>query len=57
MTGRYIAASEPVDTAPARRAGCQSSSAERNPAPSGLRGGVVLHGDAARGAWLSRDAS
>lgn len=56
MTSDYIAAPEPLDTAPARRAGRRSSAVERNPAPSGLRGGLVPHGDAARGAWLSRTA-
>jgi hypothetical protein len=56
VTGHYIAASAPVDTAPARRAGCRSSTTERNPAANGLHGGVALNGDPAREAWLSGKA-
>ena len=43
MTGHYITASAPVDTALAQRAGFRSSTTERNPAASALRGRVVLH--------------
>ena len=56
MTGHYIIASAPADTAPGRRAGSRSSTTEKIPAASGLHGGVVLHGDPARGAWLSGKA-
>jgi hypothetical protein len=56
VTGHYIAKSAPVDTAPARPVGCRSSTTERNPAANGLHRGVVLHGDPARGAWLSGEA-
>jgi hypothetical protein len=36
--------------------GCRSSTAERISAASGLLGGVALHGDRARGVWLSGQA-
>jgi hypothetical protein len=56
VTGHYIAASAPVDTALAQRAGFRSSTTERNPAANALHGRVVLHGAPACGAWLSGKA-